>query len=173
MHRATLILLGIIGGLFCGFCHAEAVAPKYELEPIEVRAELNAESVLDLRYQEWREHQIYVLATVIMSENGLKDNDCKQATAQTVLNRLRSGKWGNTIDEVVNYPNAYATDQEPNEDCYVMAEWTLDHPDVFPVNMYYFREGDYHHWEEKGVKDYLAIDGTYFSTEGEARWSGQ
>lgn len=173
MHRATLILLGIIGGLFCGFCHAEAVAPKYELEPIEVRAELNAESVLDLRYQEWREHQIYVLATVIMSENGLKDNDCKQATAQTVLNRLRSGKWGNTIDEVVNYPNAYALDQEPNEDCYVMAEWTLDHPEVFPVNMYYFREGDYHHWEEKGVKDYLAIDGTYFSTEGEARWSGQ
>lgn len=170
MQRATVILLGVVVGLYCGFCHAEAVAPERELKPVEVRAEFDAESVLDLRYQEWREHQIYVLATVIMSENGYKDNDCMQATAQTVLNRLQDGRWGNTIDEVVNYPNAYALDQEPNEDCYVMAEWTLDHPNVFPVNMYYFREGDYHHWEEKGVKDYRELDGTYFSTEGSPIW---
>lgn len=170
MQRATVILLGVVVGLYCGFCHAEAVAPERELAPIEVRAEFNAESVLNLRYQEWREHQIYVLATVIMSENGYKDNDCKQATAQTVLNRLQDGRWGSTIDEVVSYPNAYATDQEPNEECYIMAEWTLDHPNVFPVNMYYFREGDYHQWDEKGVEDYIELDGTFFSTEGKPIW---
>lgn len=170
MQRATVILLGAVIGLYCGFCHADAVAPKRELKPIEVRAEFDAETVLDLRYQEWREHQIFVLATVIMSENGYKDNDCKQATAQTVLNRLQDGRWGNTIDEVVNYPNAYATNQEPNEDCLIMAEWVFDHPDVFPVNMFYFKEGDYHHWEEKGVEDYTELDGTFFSTEGKPIW---
>jgi len=170
MQRATVILLGVVVGLYCGFCHAEAVAPERELKPIEVRAEFDAESVLDLRYQEWREHQIYVLATVIMSENGYKDNDCKQATAQTVLNRLQDGRWGNTIDEVVSYPNAYATNQEPNEECYIMAEWTLDHPNVFPANMFYFKEGDYHQWEEKGVEDYIELDGTFFSTEGKPIW---
>ena len=166
MRRGELIVIGIALGILAGVMHADAVSARQIPQHEEVRAEFNADVVLDLRYQEWRRHQIYVIATVIMSENGHKNPDCMQATGQTVTNRLRDGRWGSTIDEVVNYPNAYATNQEPNEECLAVAEWVLDHPDVFPANMFYFKEGSYRSW----ATDYTQIDGTCFSTEGVARW---
>lgn len=173
MKRISSLLLACIIGLFCGFCHAESVNAVTHKSPIVI-VDVKPAAVVseEDKYQEYRAHMIDVLARVIMSENGQKDNDCKQATAQTVLNRLTDGRWGHTIDEVVNYPNAYSTydNGDPNVDCYIMAEWTLDHPNVFPINMFYFREGDYHEEKEGLMTDYRPLNGTYFSTEGEPIW---
>ena len=114
MRRTSVILLGVIVGLYCGFCHAEAVGAK-EYHEIEIVEPIDVDEALDTAFREWRAHRIELIAWLIMRENGV-----------------------------------------------------VDHPTVFPINMFYFREGDFHHWE--GVEDYLIIDGTCFSTEGEPIW---
>lgn len=170
MKRIIALLLGIILGLFCGFCHAEATfAVKQEPEPVikcECKSyDLNAD--LEAKYQEWRHHRIELLAWLIMKENGHKTFDCMHATAQTALNRERDGRWG-TLEEICS-SSAYAQhyNGEPNTECWAAAEWAVDHPDVFPTNMFYFKEGSYHSW----ATDWNEIDGTCFSTEGEAIWN--
>lgn len=167
MKRIIALLLGIILGLFCGFCHAEATFA-VEQRPVmicESKAyDLNAD--LEAKYQEWRQERIELLAWLIMRENGLKDMDCKLATGATALNREADGRWGDlkTICSSSAYAQHY--NGEPNEECWEAAEWLVDHPDIFPSNMFYFREGKYHSW----ATDWNEIDGTYFSTDGEAEW---
>ena len=175
MHRASLILLSVVVGLYCGFCHSEAVGTKeYHERPIQVSVieEPTAEYIADFTDTEKN-----LMVRVVMSEVGAKDLDCKQAVAQTILNRLASGKWGDSIEEVIYYPNAYSTadNGEPNAECYMAVEWVISHPTSFPVNMYHFREGQYHTrqkhlpYEQQRI-EYAEIDGTYFSTEGSPIW---
>lgn len=161
-----LILLG--SWLYVEHCEAKHLEVEPEPAPIAVPFEEEIERDLDIKYEEYEDEQVALLARVIMSEAGLKDSDCKQAVAQTVTNRMRDGRWGTTMEEVVNYPNAYSTQDngEPNAECYAVARWVLEHPTVFPINMYYFRESKYHSFGT----EYVSIDGTYFTTEGEPIW---
>lgn len=147
---------------------------KAHAEPLEWNEErIPTADLIDrdllIKYEEYRQNQINLLARMIKFEVGNKSSDCKQAVAQTPLNRLRSGKWGDTLEEVLYYPNAYsmADNGEPSAEDYEIAEWVLDHPNVFPSNMYYFREDHYHRF---GIP-YTHIDGTYFSCEEEATWN--
>lgn len=104
-----------------------------------------------------------LMARVVMSEASILPIEGKQAVAQTILNRLADGRWGDTIEEVVNYPNAYSTadNGEPTAECYYAVDGAIEYPETFPTDMYYFRVGHYHSFAE----DYTQIGNTYFSTE--------
>lgn len=166
LNKGEVIVIGMALGILAGVMHADKVMAR-EVPQHEVRAEFNAEAVLDLRYQEWRQNRIEMLAWLIMKENGQKEFDCMFATGATALNRERDGRWG-TLEEICKsseYAQHY--NGEPNAECYAAAEWAVDHPDVFPSNMFYFKEGSYHTW----ATDWNEIDGTCFSTEGSAVWN--
>lgn len=110
------------------------------------------------------QEDIDLMARVVMSEASILSFDAKQAIAQTIVNRVRTDfndfKNMNTVTEVVNYPNAYSTQDngKPNADCYYAVEIALT-VEAFPDDMFWFRE-DYYH--EFGIP-YMNIGSTYFS----------
>ena len=108
------------------------------------------------------EEEIELMTRVVMSEVGLKDIDCKQAVAQTIVNRVRDGRWGATVSAVISYPNAYSTQDngEPNQECHDAVIQALTY-ESFPLDMFYFREDHYH---EFGFP-YIHLGTTYFTTE--------
>lgn len=166
--EAVLLVILIGAWIWTDQQVSEAMAEALDEPAVSISFEEQIEQDLDAKFEEWRQHLIDVIATIIMVENGQKHSDCMQATGQTAINRLRDGRWGDTIDEVYNYPNAYSHQDngEPTAECYAVAEWVVDHPNVFPTNMFYFREGQYHTFGTA----YTSIEGTYFSTEGDPIW---
>ncbi len=104
-----------------------------------------------------------LIARVVMSEASICDINVKVAIAQTVINRWLSGKWGETIADVVYYPNAFSTQDngDVTERCrYAVTVAIEDMP--YPEDMYYFRTGHYHNFGY----DYAQVGQFYFSTEG-------
>lgn len=145
--------------------------------PLEERIEHD----LDVKFEEWvqkveetepvsaylievSEEEKALMARVVMSEVGSDyiDIDIKQAVASTIVNRVRSGKWGETVTEVVTYPHAYwmGDNGEPTTDCWEAVEAALTY-EVFPTDMYYFKEGSYHDFGYPCMR----IGNTYFSKE--------
>lgn len=110
------------------------------------------------------QEDINLMARVVMSEASTLCDDAQQAIATTIVNRVRSGKWGSTVEEVVYYPNAYSTQDNgvPYEECYDAVYSALTY-EAFPLDMYYFREDKYHSFGYPLMK----IGTTYFTTEGE------
>lgn len=51
--------------------------------------------------------EIYLLSCVIMMEAGGEAYEGKLAVAGVVMNRLRSGMWGSTLNEVIYYPKQF------------------------------------------------------------------
>lgn len=111
-----------------------------------------------------------LLARLVMAEGGILPMDGKQAVAQTVLNRVASDLFPDTISDViyeVRYgvpqfsavPKLYA--EEPTWECYYAVDGAVEYPEAFPTDMYYFRTGEYHDFAE----DYCQIGNTFFSTE--------
>ena len=149
--------------------------------PLEERIEHD----LDVKFEEWEKEQaqeievetIYLIdvteeekalmARVVMSEVGSDyiDIDIKQAVASTIVNRVRSGKWGDTVTDVVTYPHAYwmGDNGDPTEECYIAVEAALTY-EAFPLDMYYFKEGAFHDFGYPLMR----IGNTFFSTENAA-----
>ena len=113
----------------------------------------------------YSQEEIDLMARVVMSEASILPMDGKQAVAQTILNRLQDGRWGETITEVVYYPNAYSTanNGEPTAECYYAVMGAIEYPSAFPTDMFWFRTDHSHIFGY----EYARIGNTYFSTEGE------
>lgn len=111
---------------------------------------------------EFSQNDVDLMARVVMSEASVLPQIGKQAIAQTIINRLRSDQFPDTISGVINQPNQYntANNGEPNDDCYEAVMSAIESND-FPDDMYYFRTKHYHNF---GV-GYVSIGNTYFSTE--------
>lgn len=144
--------------------------------PLEERIEHD----LDVKFEEWEqkveaepvsaylievsEEEKALMARVVMSEVGSDyiDFDIKQAVASTIVNRVRSGKWGETVTDVVTYPHAYwmGDNGEPTADCWEAVETALT-IEAFPADMYYFKEGSYHDFGYPCMR----IGNTFFSKE--------
>lgn len=105
---------------------------------------------------------IDLMARVVMSEASTLDFDGKHLVAVTMINRLHDGRWGDTIEEVIYYPNAYSTadNGEPTTECYE-AVYEAIRNQAFPEDLFYFRADKPHDFGYV----YAHIGNTYFSTE--------
>lgn len=103
-----------------------------------------------------------LLCRVVMSEAGAEPIECQIAVAETILNRLDSGSFGNTIEEVVYKPYQYSTadNGEPTESVQMAVTNALE-VQTYPSDMVYFRTGHYHDFGQA----YKKIGKTYFSLE--------
>lgn len=135
----------------------KAVEPVAEITVIEIKEETTPKYLIEVT-----DEDIDLMARVVMSESSILCNDAKQAVAQTIVNRVRNGRWGDTVQEVVNYPNAYsiADNGDPTEDCYYAVMGALMY-EGFPTDMYYFKTDSPHNFGY----DYTKIGNTYFTTE--------
>ena len=144
--------------------------PTIEFKPLPVEEQFKHDA--DIKFEEWQEENEYLIeitdeevalvARVIMSEASVLDRDAKLMVGATIVNRVRSGRFGNTVTEVVNYPNAYSTQDngDPTSECYEVAEEVLKN-EIFPLDLYYFRANKPHSFGY----EYAHIGNTYFSTE--------
>lgn len=148
-------------------------------EPIPLEDQI--EHDLDVKFEEWQpvgnpdqlevsylidvtDEEKALMARVVMSEVGSDyiDYDIKQAVASTIVNRVRSGKWGTTVTDVVTYPHAYwmGDNGEPTPECWEAVESALIY-EAFPIDMYYFKEGSFHDFGYPLMR----MGNTFFSTE--------
>ena len=117
-------------------------------------------SVPENKMSKYSEKDIALLQRVTMSESGNQPLKTKVAVAQTIINRVNSGKYGDTISDVVYAKYQYSTTNngEPNKEVISAVEEAINNT-PYPNNMYYFRQSHYHTW----AIDYKQIGDLYFS----------
>lgn len=110
-------------------------------------------------------NEINELATLVYLEGGAESRYTKECIASVVLNRMYV--YGQTLEEVIHAPNQFEPaeliDQyEPTEECIDIVNALLDSRCTVPVQVLYFRAGEYHDWSND-VVPFVKLDNTYFS----------
>lgn len=110
--------------------------------------------------QEFSKQDIALLERVTMSESGNQPFDGKVAVAQTVINRLHSGSFGDSISDVVYSKYQYSTADNgcPNDEVIAAVQKAINES-PYPDDMIYFRQDYYHEW----AVDYRKIGAHFFS----------
>ena len=109
----------------------------------------------------YTDQEIELLARVIMSEGSILPYHGKIGIMATIMNRVRSDKFPNTIEEVIYQENQFsmAYNGDPTKECY---DAIYDYVESgWPENMYYFSSGTPHPFGSQ----YCQIGNTYFVTE--------
>lgn len=117
--------------------------------------------IQDIEQSIYTEEEIELLARVIMTEAGILPYHGKLAVMATIMNRVNSDEFPDTIFDVIHQENQYSTayNGDPTHDCYTAIYDYI--PGSFPEDMYYFR-ADYPH---SFAYEYCHIGNTYFSTK--------
>lgn len=113
---------------------------------------------------------IDLMARVVMSEASTEPFDCKHAVAATIINRVFSPYFPDTVEEVIAGQFSTQQNGEPTKECYDAVYAAINYPNAFPEDMFWFRTGHYHDWRDpvtgnKKVYDYQIFGRTYFSTK--------
>lgn len=128
------------------------------------------------------DENLVLLAKTIFLEAGIESYECKEAVASVIINRLNTGRWGETLHDVIYAPSQFAVAKNIEktvpyscpeapyyekskefisrwDDCFAAAEYVLVHGSTLPANVLYFRANYYFDW----ATPYTQIDHTYFS----------
>lgn len=106
-----------------------------------------------------------LLARLVYLEAGTCSPECQRAMASVVLNMVETGYWGNSIEEVIFYPNAFSPaylikDCTPNQAAYDAVDYVLTYGSQLPKEVRYFRADYDFDWE--GYANHTVIDNVYF-----------
>ena len=106
--------------------------------------------------------ELELMSRVVMSEASTVPYIGKVCVAKVLINRLKDGRWGDTMKDVIYYPNAFSTadNGDITDECREAVLQALEGGAVFPEDMLYFRSGYYHDI----AHPYMQIDNLYFST---------
>lgn len=105
----------------------------------------------------------YEICRVVMNEAGGESYKCQVAVAETIINRINSDKFPNTVMEVLYQPYQYshANNGEVTDSVREAVTSALEQH-IYDTDMMYFREDYYHEFAE----DYFYINNMYFSKGG-------
>lgn len=108
------------------------------------------------------ETEIQMMIRVVMSEASILNIDAMQAVASTIVNRVKSDLFPDSVYEILTQDNQYSMQDngEPTKECELAVYAALQY-ECFPADMYYFRSGRYHDFGT----EYIQIDGMYFSRQ--------
>ena len=107
-----------------------------------------------------------MLAKLVCLEAGTCGSQCQRAVASVVFNQLETGYWGNTLEEVIYYKNAFspayliATCEQPPQEIYDAVDYVLNNGPTIPKEVRYFRADYDFSWE--GYAHYATYDNVYF-----------
>ena len=118
-------------------------------------------------YYSVTEEERLLIAQLVYREANTESLECQKAIVSVLFNRLACGKWGDTIEEVIYYKNAFTPATAgllegvtPTNINYEAVDYVLENGPTLPTYVRYFR-ADYHHkWD--GYEGYTVIDHTYF-----------
>lgn len=105
------------------------------------------------------------LSKLVYLEAGAESFEAQFAVASVVFNLRDAGYWGDSIEEVVYYPNAFSPasmipDCVPNSASYEAVDYVIQNGSTLPFYVRYFRADKDHSWT--GYKNYVVIDNVYF-----------
>lgn len=157
---SCLVVFAALGlNIFLGFDKKTEVIEASIIQPIPTRELIERD--INIRFQEWQnaqpviepaepqylipvtQEEIDLMARVVMSESSVLCYDAKVATAQTIVNRVRSDyqefKYQTTVTEVVNRPYQFSTQNngEVTQECYEAVYDALTY-EPFPTDMLWF-----------------------------------
>ena len=106
----------------------------------------------------------YMLASIIYHEGGIESYETQLAIGSVVLNRIRSGLWGDSIADVLFARGQFVDEAElnrtkPTQTQIQVVEDLLENGTTIPYYVMYFRIWYYFDW----ATDYTIMDHTYFS----------
>ena len=107
-----------------------------------------------------------ILAKLVYLEAGICGRSCQRAVTSVVFNRLEAGYWGDTLEEVIYYKNAFspahliATCEQPPQEIYNTVDYILKNGPTIPKEVRYFRTDYDFSWE--GYVHYVTYDNVYF-----------
>lgn len=106
--------------------------------------------------------ELELMSRIVMNEAGSVPYIGKAAVAKVMINRLKYGKWGSTMNEVLNYDGAFSHNEngEISDECRAAVLQALEGGAAFPDDMLYFRDSHYHTFGYP----YMQIGNLYFST---------
>lgn len=114
------------------------------------------------------DYDIYIWAKIVMAESEGESQLCKEYVAQTILNRVLSDEFPDTIEGVVFDGHQFSPTfdgrwerVEPNQDCYNAVNTVINSPEPI-INSLYFEccAGD--SWHSRNLNLILEEDGTRF-----------
>ena len=108
-----------------------------------------------------------MLARLVYLEANVESIECQKAIVSVVINRWQDGRWGDTLEKVVYYPNQFSPSHliyktTPTETNYEAVDYVLKNGSTLPKYCLYFR-ADYgfsNTWT--GYTEYIQISTTYF-----------
>ena len=106
-----------------------------------------------------------MLARLVYLEANIESLDCQKAIVSVVFNRLHNGAWGDTLEDVIYYPNQFSPASlipktTPTEKNYEAVDYVLQYGVTVPYYVMYFRAG--YHFKADGYVPYTTMDRTYF-----------
>lgn len=107
--------------------------------------------------------EFYEICRVVMNESGGEPYQTQVAVAETIINRVNSDNFPNTVLEVLNQPYQYshANNGEVTDSVMEAVASALEYH-TYDTDMVYFRDWYYHEFAE----DYFHINNMYFSKGG-------
>lgn len=107
-----------------------------------------------------------MLAKLVYLEAGVCGSQCQRAVVSVVFNRLEAGYWGDTLEEVIYYKNAFSpaylieSCERPPQEVYDAVDYVLQHGPTIPSEVRYFRADKDFTWE--GYAHYATYENVYF-----------
>ena len=106
-----------------------------------------------------------ILARLVFLEANTESLECQKAVASVVLNRVKSGYWGSTLQNVIYAPGQFTPASKipnttPTDKNYEAVDYVLTNGSTLPSYCLYFRTR--YHFEWQGYVPYTSIDNTYF-----------
>lgn len=107
--------------------------------------------------------EFYEICRVVMNESGGEPYQTQVAVAETIINRVNSDKFPDTVIEVLYQPYQYSHYQNGEiTDSVREAVTQALEQHIYDTDMVYFRDWYYHEFAE----DYFYIENMYFSKGG-------
>ena len=130
-------------------------------------------STSTIESMDWSDEEVYMLAKIAMAEAEGEDTEGKALVILTVLNRVWSDKFPDTIKEVIEQKNAFTSYRngrydrvEPNEDCYQALDMVqVEHWDESQGALYYERTTTENTWHNQNLKELFQHGNHTFYTE--------
>ena len=118
-------------------------------------------------YYQISEEERELLARLVHCEASICSNECKYDVISVVFNRLEASKWGDTLEEVIYYKNAFTPAASsklerttPTKADYAAVDYVLENGPTLPTYVRYFRTDYDFRWE--GYQNYKVVDNVYF-----------
>ena len=164
MKRLIIILLVCVIALSLYACKEKPAAQEKFVSPTRT----DETDITNNMYYNITDSEREMLARIVTCEASICSLECQKAVCSVIFNRLEAKKWGNNLEEVIFYPNAfspilngsYDRCNSPSASAYAAVDYVVKNGPTVPTYVRYFRSDKDFNWED--YKNYIVIDNMYF-----------